>query len=113
MILLTLSENCSLIRSYCPKFHRDYTFKQNTFQSWIDLKADVKKKKLLKEAFKNLKDKYLLFYAKKERKKEKDRLFPTYNNKITFKNTIIYITIHCFFKSSIQILDTASDRELE
>jgi len=26
------------------------------------------KKKLLKEAFKNLKDKYLLFYAKKERK---------------------------------------------
>lgn len=48
-----------------------------------------------------------------QKKKEKDRPFPTYNNKITFKNTIIYITIHCFFESSIQILDTASDRELE
>lgn len=50
-----------------------------------------------------------MFYAKKERKKEKDRLFPTYNNKITFKNTIIYVIIHCFFESSIQVLDTASE----
>lgn len=72
-------------------------------------------KNLLKEGFKFLKDKYLLFYAKKESKEKKEKniakLFHIYNNKITFKTTIMYKTIQSFLESFLQIFITRSEND--